>query len=142
MQDFISPKNPKLSRTSRKSNTVHILYQRKNIIQAREKTCLYYKTKLRACNYRQKDEEYSIKNIKTLAASIASFTTVATMGIGCISASANGLTKVDIDLLADTATVEEKFVASYEKSDEKLAASYYIENGISLVEAQTMMDIY
>lgn len=81
--------------------------------------------------------------LKKFAASLTAITTLATLGIGGFSVSANEqLTNVNENLLADTATAEDEFIASYAKPDEQLAANYYIENGISLEEAKSMMDIY
>lgn len=80
--------------------------------------------------------------LKKFAVSLTALTTLATLSIGSFSVSANELTKVNTNLLSDTATAEDKFVASYKKADEQLAANYYLENGISLEDAKTMMDIY
>ena len=71
--------------------------------------------------------------LKKFAVSLTALTTLATLGIGSFSVSANGLT---------TATAEDKFIASYKNADEIKAANYYLENGLSVEEAKKMMDLY
>ncbi len=80
--------------------------------------------------------------LKKFAVSLTALTTLATLGIGSFSVSANEPANANMNLLADTATEEEAFIASYTKADEKLAANYYIENGLSLADAKNMMDVY
>lgn len=69
--------------------------------------------------------------LKKFAVSLTALTTLATLGIGSFSVSANGLT-----------TEEDKFIASYKNADEIKAANYYLENGLSVEEAKKMMDLY
>lgn len=69
--------------------------------------------------------------LKKFAVSLTALTTLGTLGIGSFSVSANGLT-----------TAEDKFIASYKNADEIKAANYYLENGLSVEEAQELMDTY
>ena len=49
--------------------------------------------------------------LKKFAVSLTALTTLAILGIGSFSVSANELTEVNMNLLADTATEEEQFIA-------------------------------
>lgn len=69
--------------------------------------------------------------LKKFAVSLTALTTLATLGIGSFSVSANGLT-----------TAKEKFIASYKNADEIKAANYYLENGLSVEEAEKLMVLY
>lgn len=79
-----------------------------------------------------------MNKIKKLAASLAAFTTVATMGIGCISASAMG-TSTNTKVYT---RAEERFIKSYESQGYSDVAEYLIDNGISLSEGKKMMNLY
>ncbi|MGN0614208.1 MAG: hypothetical protein ACI4JB_09970 [Porcipelethomonas sp.] len=55
-----------------------------------------------------------MNTFKKFAASLAAFTAAASLGVGSLSVSAANLTEVNTDLLADQATAEEEFVASFD----------------------------
>jgi len=68
--------------------------------------------------------------LKKFAVSLTALTTLATLGIGSFSVSANEL------------TAKEKFIASFSTEAEMKAAKLFVENSTSLSEAESMMNVY
>ena len=81
--------------------------------------------------------------LKKLVAALTAITSMASLGVGTISASAADLDAINEKILNDTASNEEKFVAEYANDSEEMKiADYVINSGISESDAELAMQIY
>ncbi len=81
--------------------------------------------------------------IKKLIAALTAITSMASLGVGTISASAADLDAINEKILNDTASDEEKFIAEYANDSEEMKiAEYVINSGISESDAELAMQIY
>ena len=84
-----------------------------------------------------------MSNFKKVAAALTAITSMASLGVGTISASAADLDAINEKILNDTASDEEKFVAEYANDSEEMkVAEYVINSGISLCDAESLMSSY
>lgn len=81
--------------------------------------------------------------IKKLIAALTAITSMASLGVGTISASAADLDAINEKILNDTASDEEKFIAEYANDSEEMkVADYVINSDISLCDAESLMQTY
>ena len=71
-------------------------------------------------------------NFKKAIAALTAIISMASLGVGTISASAADLDAINEKILNDTASDEEKFIAEYANDSEEMkVAEYVINSGIS-----------
>ena len=84
-----------------------------------------------------------MSNFKKVAAALTAITSMASLGVGTISASAADLDAINEKILNDTASDEEKFVAEYANDSEEMKiADYVVNSDISLCDAESLMSSY
>ena len=84
-----------------------------------------------------------MSNYKKAVAALTAIISMASLGVGTISASAADLDAINEKILNDTASDEEKFVAEYANDSEEMkVAEYVINSGISESDAELAMQIY
>ena len=75
--------------------------------------------------------------MKKLIAALTAITSMVSLGVGTISASAADLDAINEKILNDTASDEEKFIAEYANDSEEMkVAEYVINSGISESDAE------
>ena len=80
---------------------------------------------------------------KKLIAALTAITSMVSLGVGTISASAADLDAINEKILNDTASDEEKFIAEYANDSEEMkVADYVINSDISLCDAESLMSSY
>ena len=81
-------------------------------------------------------------NFKKAIAALTAIISMAFLGVGTISASAADLDAINEKILNDTATEEDKVIASCTDSDEIKAMEYLIDSNTSIEEVQLAKQIY
>ena len=81
-------------------------------------------------------------NFKKAIAALTAIISMASLGVGTISASAADLDAINEKILNDTATEEDKVIASCTDSDEIKAMEYLIDSDTSIEDVQLAKQIY